>query len=310
MTIRPDRVAVYIRWSTDDQAEGTTAAVQRETCRHYVLSQGWQFREELLFVDDGCSGGSLDRPALNRLRLLIRKGQIDCVVLFKIDRLSRNLVDTVNLVLREWEGRCHVRSAREAIDTTTPGGKMFFYTLVSFAEWERAVIRDRTLSGKLRRLREGKNPGFRPPYGFRRGAETGRFAVVPAEAPVVRQIFRLYLRGLGYSAIAAWLRRQGVCSRGGRPFTGKAVAAVLANPLYAGTLLYGRRSRRGRAPALPKAESVAGAAWSLLGLPERKTVLGHLLSAVFAFLATPGRTLTCDLHWSGTAEGEAAEGAK
>jgi hypothetical protein len=61
--IDPDRVAIYIRWSTDDQGDGTTLDVQMEGCRHYALSQGWNVTEDLIFIDDGYSGGSLDRPA-------------------------------------------------------------------------------------------------------------------------------------------------------------------------------------------------------------------------------------------------------
>ncbi|HYG59396.1 MAG TPA: recombinase family protein [Symbiobacteriaceae bacterium] len=240
--IRPDHVAIYIRWSTDDQGEGTTLAVQLEGCRHYALSQGWQYSPALLFVDDGCSGATLDRPALTRLRQAVQQGFVDCVVVLKIDRLSRNVVDTVNLVLREWDGRCHVKSAREAIDTATQQGRMFFYTLVSFAEWERSVIRERTWSGRMKRLQEGKNPGFRPPYGLSTGEAPGTFALVEDEAAVVRHIYALYARGLGYKAIAVHLGRQGISFRGGRPWNAQTVADILRNPIYTGRLAYGRRS--------------------------------------------------------------------
>jgi site-specific DNA recombinase len=241
--IRPDRVAIYIRWSTDDQGDGTTLEVQREGCRHYALSQGWQYGEALTFIDDGYSGGSMDRPALTRLREAVRQGQVDCVVVFKIDRLSRNVVDTVNLVLREWDGLCHVKSAREAIDTTTQQGKMFFYTLVSFAEWERSVIKERTWSGRMKRLQEGKNPGFRPPYGLRTGDTPGSFAVVEDEAAMVRRIFVLYNQGMGYKAIAVQLTQDGVRFRGGRAFSAQTVTEILRNPLYVGRIVYGRVQR-------------------------------------------------------------------
>ncbi|HWI65059.1 MAG TPA: recombinase family protein, partial [Symbiobacteriaceae bacterium] len=239
--IRPDRVAIYIRWSTDDQGEGTTLDVQLDGCRHYALSQGWQHSPDLTFIDDGYSGGSLERPALTRLREAVQQGLVDCVVVFKIDRLSRNVVDTVNLVLREWDGKCHVKSAREAIDTATQQGKMFFYTLVSFAEWERSVIRERTWSGRLRRLQEGRNPGFRPPYGLRTGATPGSFELVPDEAAVVRRIFTLHARGLGYKAIATELGQAGIRFREGRPWSAQTVMAVLRNAIYTGRLVYGEQ---------------------------------------------------------------------
>ncbi|MDB4896734.1 MAG: hypothetical protein JWN15_2996, partial [Firmicutes bacterium] len=283
--IRPDRVAIYIRWSTDDQGDGTTLEVQTEGCRHYALSQGWQYNTDLIFIDDGYSGGSLDRPALTRLREAVRQGLADCVVVFKIDRLSRNVVDTVNLVLREWEGVCHVKSAREAIDTTTQQGKMFFYTLVSFAEWERIVIKERTWSGRMRRLQEGKNPGFRPPYGLRTGDTAGSFTLVPEEAAVVRRIYGLYNQGLGYKRIAVQLAHDGVRFREGRPFSAQTVTEILRNPLYVGRLTYGRVQRvqeRGR-DAVRKSPGAAPTVIESAHVP-------HILDAEQFQLAQANRT--------------------
>ncbi|HWI61210.1 MAG TPA: recombinase family protein, partial [Symbiobacteriaceae bacterium] len=85
--IEADRVAAYIRWSTDDQSDGTTLDVQKESCMHYIKSQGWQFREDLCFIDDGYSGGTLDRPAMTALRQAVKAGNIQCVVVYKLDRL-------------------------------------------------------------------------------------------------------------------------------------------------------------------------------------------------------------------------------
>lgn len=292
------RVAIYIRWSTDDQGDGTTAQVQLEGCRHYVLSQGWEFRPDLVFTDDGWSGGTLDRPAMRQLRAAIKAGQVDCVVVLKIDRLSRNVVDTVNLVLREWEGRCHVKSAREAIDTSTPAGKMFFYTLVSFAEWERSVIRERTMSGKLKRLQEGKNPGFKPPFGLRTGDTPGSFARVDEEAALVRLIFDRCLAGHGCKRIADELNSQGLRFREERPFTARTVAGILENPIYAGRLVYGRRianprqheggSRQVRNPGTPVV--VAAAQLPVIVAPEMFEA-AQALRAGRPRSARPGRAL-------------------
>ena len=255
------RVAVYIRWSTEDQGDGTTLAVQREATEAYVRSQGWQLDPARIFVDDGHSGGSLARPALDRLRHLVAEGEVDCVVVYKLDRLSRSVLDTVNLVLKEWEGRCHLKSAREPIDTASAMGKQFFYLLVSYAEWERNTIRERTLAGKLRRAREGRNPGFAPPYGLRKGAEAGSFAPVPEEAAVVRRIFDLYLAGLGARAIAGTLNAEGLRARGARPWGEGGVRAILANRLYAGEIAYGRgavvASAANLAPLVPPAAFAA-----------------------------------------------------
>jgi site-specific DNA recombinase len=236
------RVAIYIRWSTDDQGEGTTLAVQLNACRTFVSSRGWRVPEELTFVDEGVSGSTLDRPALTRLRALVAAGAVDCVVVAKLDRLSRSVVDTVRLVLEEWEGRCHLRSALEPIDTVTPAGKLFFYQLMSFAEWERSAILERTFAGKLRRALEGRNPGMPAAYGYRLGAG-GMPVVEPGAAAVVRLIYRLCLSGLGCVQIARRLDELGHPSPAGKRWSSGQVARVLANPIYAGTLVYGRQVR-------------------------------------------------------------------
>ncbi|MFZ5813891.1 MAG: recombinase family protein [Bacillota bacterium] len=244
--IDPDKVAIYIRWSTDDQGEGTTLEVQLEGCRHYVLSQGWIVNEELIFVDDGWSGGSLERPALTRLRGRVQAGEIDCVVVFKLDRLSRSVIDMVNLVLEEWDGLTHVKSAREAVDTSSAMGKQFFYMLVSFAEWERSVIRERTTAGRQARAKEGYKPSSRAPYGYRHGERTGAYEIEEGEAPVVRRIFELYARGEGSKAIVNQLNGEGLRTRSGEMWNERTVLYMLSNPVYTGRSIYGRLTRNPR----------------------------------------------------------------
>lgn len=238
-TIDPGKVALYIRWSTDDQGEGTTLDVQLDGCKHYALSQGWTVCQQLTFIDDGCSGGNLERPALTRLREAVTRGEVDCVVVYKLDRLSRDVPDMIRLIMDEWGDRCYVKSAREPIDTTNQTGKMFFYTLASYAEWERSVIKDRTFSGKLRRAQEGKNPGQRPPYGYTYGEEHGTFALVPHEAEVVRRIYTMYHNGYGSYGIAIDLNKEGLPFRNGRPWHGSTVKHILRNPAYKGVLIFG-----------------------------------------------------------------------
>lgn len=242
-SINPDRVAVYIRWSTEDQGEGTTLEVQRDGCKHYVLSQGWNFNEHLIYVDEGYSGGSLERPAMTKLREVVKRGHVDCVVVYKLDRLSRSVVDTVNLVLEEWEDLTYVKSARDPIDTSSPTGKMFFYMLASYAEWERSVIKERTWSGKVKRAQEGKNPGYKPPYGYRTGDLPGQFVIVPEEAAIVQRIFDEYTNGKGVTAIAFGLNGEGLLFRKGKPWQTTTIAHMLQNETYIGKLVYGKLSR-------------------------------------------------------------------
>ncbi|HWI61163.1 MAG TPA: recombinase family protein, partial [Symbiobacteriaceae bacterium] len=182
------------------------------------------------------------RPALTRLRRLCREGAVDAVVVYKLDRLSRSVVDTVKLVLEEWEGRVCLKSTREAVDTATPMGRQIFYLLVSYAEWERSVIRERTSAGKWRRAREGRNPGAVAPYGYR-NAPGGRFLLEHAEAPVVRRIFAEALGERSARQIAARLNADGVPSRKGSGWSAPVIAKILRNPCYMGVLAYGRSIR-------------------------------------------------------------------
>lgn len=253
-TVDPDRVAIYIRWSTEDQAQGHTLAIQRESCHHYALSQGWRVADELTFIDEGCSGASLDRPALTRLREAVLGGLVACVVVYKLDRLSRNIRDTINLVLGEWDGRCCVRSALEPVDTASDAGRLFFALLGSFADFERATIKTRTWSGKLKNAEQGRNPGHPYPYGYCRG-DNSTFAVCEAEAAIVRQIFDWYWQGLSCGRIAARLNQQAVPTRAGRGWSDATVAKMLRNPIYTGRLVFHQGAGRpvvvdGAAPVL------------------------------------------------------------
>jgi len=238
--IDPAKVAIYIRWSTEDQSDGTTLEVQTETCSAYLVSQGWSVNPDLVFIDDGYSGGSIERPAMTRLRQLVAQGEVDCVVVYKLDRLSRSVVDTVNLVCREWENRCCIKSAREPIDTTSHAGKMFFYTLVNYAEWERSVIKERTYSGKLRRAQEGKNPGMRPAFGYGLN-DNGTFRVITDEAAIVERIYREYLSGKGVRVILQGLNKDGIKPRSSAAWGQSTVSRILSNPIYVGRISWGRR---------------------------------------------------------------------
>ena len=252
--IRPSAVAIYIRWSTDEQADGTSLEVQQERCELYVRSQGWGVSPELVFIDDGYSGGSLDRPALTRLRSVVASGSVDCVVTYRLDRLSRNLVDTVNLVRQEWKGRCIYRSATEGFDTSddSPTGSLIFNILASFAEFERALIRERTYSGLLRRMKEGMYISGVVPYGYARGPGKGTLVIssrsedgsLTGDAAIAYRLFALSSgpAPLPPRQIAIMMNHQGLPSPGGGPWYSGTVEHILKNPVYAGNVQYGRRN--------------------------------------------------------------------
>lgn len=241
--IRPDHVAAYIRWSTDDQASGTTLEVQREGCEFFLRSQGWQVRDNLVFVDDGYSGGNLDRPGISRLRQLVKAREVDCVIVLKIDRLSRNIVDAVSLVLKEWSGRCHLKSVREPIDTTTDLGRMIFGILAMFADFERATIRERTQTGKTRRIAEGKQLHAEAAFGYRRHpTEKGVWVEHTDESPIVRRVFRMASEGASANQICRQLNQEGMRTRAGKEWSVRSILWILHNRTYIGEVVYGRTS--------------------------------------------------------------------
>lgn len=256
----PNKVAVYIRWSTEEQGQGTTLEVQQEACEHYCKSQGWTYRSDLVFVDEGYSGGTLDRPSLMQLRSAVKAGQIECVVVYKLDRLSRNLLDCVTLVRQEWGQQCALYSTKENFDTQSPVGQMVFNILVSFAEFERNVIRDRTMSGKMKRAEQGRNAGQIYPYGYKKGDDGGwamdgwdeERQCFTGRAAIIRRIFEDYLSGVSARAIADRLRGEGVPASKGGSWRYNTISALLANPAYSGTYTYGRRrgGKRGQEPVL------------------------------------------------------------
>lgn len=245
-------VAIYIRWSTEDQGQGTTLDVQLEACRKYCDQQGWYVPDDFIYVDEGYSGGTLDRPAMARLRADVASGRVTVVVSYRLDRLSRNLADATNLVDREWKNRAVVRSATEEVLPEQDEGWLNYSFRATFADYERRVIRQRTLAGKLRRLREGKKVHGRAPYGWKNSGTPGVLVLDEPAAEVVRTMFHKCAReNMGAPALARWLNETGIKSPGGKKWSAPHVATLLANPIYGGTLVYGARKRVKQSRAEP-----------------------------------------------------------
>lgn len=252
-TLKPKSVAIYIRWSTDEQTDGTTLDVQLERCTLFIRAQGWEVSDDQVYVDDGYSGGSLDRPAITKLRKAVQAGKVDCVVSYSVDRLSRNLADIVELVQKEWAGLATFRSASQPIssDEGNPAGQLVFNILASFAEFERGLIRERTVSGKVRRAQQGKYPGARhTPMGYIRDGK-GSLAIdsvgpdgkLSGPALVIRQIFDMALLGpvgQGATVISRHLNSLGIPGPKAGKWHSGAVRLILRNPVYSGTVAYGR----------------------------------------------------------------------
>jgi site-specific DNA recombinase len=203
------KAAIYCRVSTDDQdKEGTGLKTQLDACLKHCREKGYDVAHK---VTETYSGLTLDRPKLTKLRDLVRASNLDVIVIYCLDRLSRNA--THGVILRDEFDKHHVilESVTEDIDKS-PLGEAITYLRGTFAQIEAEKIRERTLRGKLARLSEGRLPqgtgiGL---YGYKWDKTTGKRTILDDEAKKVQHIFQMALNGLSIHQIATQLNKQGI----------------------------------------------------------------------------------------------------
>lgn len=244
------RCAIYTRVSTDaglEQAFNSLDA-QREASEAYIKSQaheGWKLIQTA-YDDGGFSGGSLERPALQRLLDDVRNHLVDTIVVYKVDRLTRSLTDFARLVELFDAHGVSFASVTQAFNTTTSMGRLTLNMLLSFAQFEREVtgerIRDKVAASK----KKGIWMGGGVPLGYR--ALNRKLLIVPEEADTVRQIFACYLEQGSTARLLEELRRRGIRTRqrtlpdgrtvGGIFFTPGPVSHLLRNRIYLGEIVH------------------------------------------------------------------------
>ncbi|GLK76459.1 hypothetical protein GCM10008171_17130 [Methylopila jiangsuensis] len=244
------RCAVYPRKSSEQglEQEFNSLDAQREACEAYVASQrheGW-ILSPVLYDDGGFSGGSMERPALQRLLADIAAGEIDVVVVYKVDRLTRALSDFARIVELFDRHRVSFVSVTQAFNTTTSMGRLTLNVLLSFAQFEREItgerIRDKIAASK----KKGMWMGGQPPLGY--DVRERKLVVNEAEAANVRSIFRRYIElgsvrelkaELDASSVISKLRMAADGSRyGGKPFSRGALYLMLSNRIYRGDIVH------------------------------------------------------------------------
>jgi len=192
---RTVRCAIYTRKSTEEglQQEFNSLDAQRESAESYILSQrqaGWA-AVECRYDDGGFSVASVERPALRKLLADVEARRIDCVIVYKVDRLSRSLLDFARLVeLFDRFGVSFV-SVTQEFNTTTSLGRLTLNILLSFAQFEREIIGERTRDKMGAARRKGKWIGGSPVLGYDVDPTGGRLLVNEAEAERVRAIYRI-----------------------------------------------------------------------------------------------------------------------
>ena len=267
MTQKPTiRCAIYTRKSSDeglDQAFNSLDA-QYEACAAYVTSQrheGWKLVPDR-YDDGGLSGGTLDRPALQRLLAEIDAGRIGMVVVYKIDRLTRSLVDFGRLVERLDARGCSFVSVTQAFNTATSMGRLTLNVLLSFAQFEREVTAERIRDKIAASKKKGLWMGGALPLGYDRHPDPQRRELVvnPVEACAVQTLFTLYddlgnLRRVETEAERLCLRPKQMAFpsgrvRGASPFTRGQLHYLLTNPVYIGRIRHKDQSYPGQHPAI------------------------------------------------------------
>ncbi|MCR0985277.1 recombinase family protein [Roseomonas populi] len=230
------RCAVYTRKSTEEglEREFNTLDVQRDACEAYVLSQraeGWTLVQDR-YDDGGFSGGNLERPALQRLIRDIEQDRVDVVVVYKIDRLSRSLMDFSRLVETfEAHGVTFV-SVTQSFNTTTSMGRLTLNILLSFAQFEREVIGERIRDKFAASRARGMWMGGKVPLGY--DVKDRKLLINAAEASTVRRVFELFLQTRSGTGTARQLQAEGRTSKTGRPLNKGDVYKLLANRTYVG----------------------------------------------------------------------------
>lgn len=232
-------IALYCRVSTDEQArEGVSLEEQQERLKAYCRAMGWT-SDVILYVDDGYSAKSTDRPQLTKLLDDVRVGRISKVMVTKLDRMSRRLLDLLTLIELFQRYRVSFNSISESFDTHTPSGRLTLQVLGAVAEFERERIRERVLENMLHAAARGRWL-TRSPYGYT--LENKDLIIHPLEAKIVQTIYEMYLdQGMGYYAIAKKLNEQGMVSGGEKEWSVRSIKLVLKNPAYKGTLEWNRR---------------------------------------------------------------------
>ena len=238
--VRKLRCAIYTRKSTEEglDMEFNSLDAQREACSAYIASQRAEGWVELAdqYDDGGFSGGTLERPALKRLLADIEAGRVDVVVVYKIDRLSRALMDFARLVeVFDRHGVTFV-SVTQSFNTTTSMGRLTLNVLLSFAQFEREVIGERIRDKVAASRKRGMWMGGYVPLGYK--VQDRKLVINDREAATVRMIFERFLKVGSATALARALAAEGVQTRRGKLIDKGFLYKLLNNRVYIGQAVH------------------------------------------------------------------------
>ena len=301
---RKVRCAIYTRKSSEEglEMEFNSLDAQREACEAYIASQkqeGWIVLPDV-YDDGGVSGGTLERPALQRLLADIEAGRIDVVVVYKIDRLSRALMDFAKLVEVFDRHSVTFVSVTQQFNTTTSMGRLTLNILLSFAQFEREVTGERIRDKIAASRKKGMWMGGHPPLGY--DVVDRKLVVNREEAALVRHIFERFLHAGSATLLMnelnaaghttkSWTTRSGTM-RPGRPFDKGVLYKLLNNRVYLGEAVHKGKSYPGEHQAIIDAP-IWDKVHSILSENARRRG-NHVRAATPALLKGLIRCASCD----------------
>ena len=227
-------IVLYARKSIENE-QSISCETQLEYCRGMIRPQE-QEEEIITIVDNGCSGGSMDREGFQRMLRLVREGQVSKVIVYRLDRFSRSFVDFANSMEIFRRHKVKFVSSQEAFDTGSAYGEMVMQILMVFAQFERSSIIDRITQAYAHRSELGFYMGGNCPFGFEliptvlHDIPTKKLQPIPAEAATVKKIFQLYAEeSLSLRGLQQHLMKD---SRNERHWTTSKLSVLLKNPIY------------------------------------------------------------------------------
>lgn len=263
-TIKPIYCAIYTRKSTSEglEKEFTTLDAQRESAESYIKSQksqGWIALPDK-YNDGGFTGADTNRPALQKLINDAKLGKINCVVVYKVDRLSRSLLDFARLLEFFDEYKVAFVSVTQHFNTESSMGRLTLNILLSFAQFEREMISERTRDKIGAARKKGKWTGGVPPLGYDIDKDKHVLIINEQEAKLARKIYAMYLDVSSILNTTILLNEQGYTTKkhvsktgrtfGGVKFTKNNVHRILMNPLYIGKVAYNGQLYEGEHDAI------------------------------------------------------------
>lgn len=246
-----EKAALYVRVSTRYQIDKDSLPFQRKRLKEYCSFLG--INDFVIFEDDGYSAKNTERPHFQEMMARVRSGEFSHVIVWKVDRISRNLLDFAAMYEELKDHKVTFISMNEQFDTSTAIGEAMLKIILIFAELERNMTSERVTGIMLDRAEQGLWNGARMPVGYRWNEETKFPEPDPEEVKIVQFIYDEYEKVRSSMKIARHLNNNHVKSKRGGEWTSKLIHDIIRNPFYIGTYRYNMREA-GRGPLKPESE--------------------------------------------------------